>query len=345
MIINKRRNKEEEKINTQVKNGTISVVKQYKYLGEWYNEKGNKDVSLEKRKLRVNYFLREIKKYGDVRRVGRMALEIRQKIYETVVVPTLFANIETWSHISDMEIKELENLQYRILKGMFGMPLCTPYWGIIAESGIWPVTSRIHYRKIMLFHNIVQSEDKRLIKEIVQDQLKAPYGQCWTMGIKSICEKYGIDIEKLKAREKKVVKKEIKEKIIKDIEKSVNDKKQEMKKLRWVKGFGKETYMKDLSTEDAMLIMKTRLNMIEVKSNFRGKYKTEVCELCEQEEDTTEHLFTCEKLEKIRGDDLTIESLKYPSKRLAEFIKLAMIKKKIVHLGIAGSHDQGQKTL
>ena len=40
--------------------------------------------------------------------------------------------------------------------------------------------------------------------------------------------------------------------------------------------------------------MKTRLNMLELKANFRGKYKNELCDLCEKEEDNTEHLFECE---------------------------------------------------
>ena len=138
----------------------------YKYLGEWYAQEGNREMNLKKRNQKVEFFLKEILKYGDEGKVGELALEVRQKIYETVVIPNLFANIETWSKVEEKEFKELENMQYRILKGMFGLPQCTPYWGIIAESGIWPIKYKIEYKKLMLFQNIIQSDNKRLIKEI-----------------------------------------------------------------------------------------------------------------------------------------------------------------------------------
>ena len=98
-------------------------------------------------KKKVEYLLKEIKNYGDEGKVGKLALEVRQKIYETVVVPTLYANVETWSEIDDKEAKELENMQLRILRGMFELPMCTPYWGIIAESGVWPIRKKLNIRK------------------------------------------------------------------------------------------------------------------------------------------------------------------------------------------------------
>ena len=107
----------------------------------------------------------------------------------------MFANVETWSQIKESEYKQLENMQYRILKGMFSLPQCTPYWGIIAESGIWPVRCIIEYKKIRLFQNIIQSEEKRLIKEIVEDQIKHPYGNFWVNGIVDISNKYEIRFE------------------------------------------------------------------------------------------------------------------------------------------------------
>ena len=129
---------------------------------------------MKKRNMKVDFFIKEIKKYGDVNKVGEIAIEVRLKIYEMVVVPTLYANIETWSHIKEAERNELEKIQGKILKGMFNLPQSTPYWGILAETGIWPIMCKIEYKKIMLFQNIIQSEEKRLIKEIVEDQIRAP---------------------------------------------------------------------------------------------------------------------------------------------------------------------------
>ena len=118
----KGKKKEEECIKTQVRKGEISMVKDYKYLGEWYTQSGSREMSFKKRNHKVEFVLREIKRYGDESKVGMLALEVRKKIYETVVVPTLFANVETWSTVNENERKELESMQYRILRGMFELP-------------------------------------------------------------------------------------------------------------------------------------------------------------------------------------------------------------------------------
>ena len=46
-------------------------------------------------------------------------------------------------------------------------------------------------------------------------------------------------------------------------------------------------------------IMKLRLNMIDVKCNYKGKYKNDlICPVCKIENDTTEHLFECNIIRK-----------------------------------------------
>ena len=205
LVIDKKAKKADIQVRTEVKCGKISSVNEYKYLGEWYSLNGSKEVSIKTRNKKVEYLLKEIRKYGDVNKVGKMALEVRKKVYETVVVPTLFANTETWSNVTENELNELEKMQYKILREIYEQPQSTPYWGIIAESGIWPVAHRIEYKKIMLFHSIINSEEKRLIKEIIEDQLRSPYGLCWTKSIVNICNKYNIKSNGMRGYTKKAL--------------------------------------------------------------------------------------------------------------------------------------------
>ena len=44
--------------------------------------------------------------------------------------------------------------------------------------------------------------------------------------------------------------------------------------------------------------MKLRLNMLELKCNYKGKENNEICDLCGDENDTTEHLFECRAVKK-----------------------------------------------
>ena len=41
LIINPKRKNKEEKLNNQLKQGEIQRTSEYRYLGEWYTEKGN----------------------------------------------------------------------------------------------------------------------------------------------------------------------------------------------------------------------------------------------------------------------------------------------------------------
>ncbi len=49
-----------------------------------------------------------------------------------------------------------------------------PYFGLLAETGIWPVEQLIEARKILLMNNIMNSKGERLIKEIFEEQLVDP---------------------------------------------------------------------------------------------------------------------------------------------------------------------------
>ena len=41
-------------------------------------------------------------------------------------------------------------------------------------------------------------------------------------------------------------------------------------------------------------MIKIRLNMIEAKCNYKGKFKTDLkCDLCKHDNDTTEHILEC----------------------------------------------------
>lgn len=116
-------------------------------------------------------------KYVNVNKVGNMALEVRKRIYETVAASTLFDNIDTWSNIMENELNTLEKMQYRILRGMYEQPQGTPSWGIMADSVIWSVAYRVEHKKIMLLHNMLNSEEKRLTRD-TRRSTKSPV---WTV--------------------------------------------------------------------------------------------------------------------------------------------------------------------
>ena len=104
----------------------------------------------------------------------------------------------------------------------------------------------------------------------------------------------------------------------------------EKTKLRFLNDYSLKPYIKNLEFKECITIIKLRLNMIETKCNFKGNYiNNKLCEICQENIDTTEHLFECKKLNNInwqfKKEDIKLEE---PSPKLAEFINKAILKRK-----------------
>ena len=77
VLVIENKKKKVEQVKGRVKNGEIQRVSKYKYLGEWYSEKGDHALGIQKRKEKIEYLTHEIMKYGSIWRVGNMALQVR----------------------------------------------------------------------------------------------------------------------------------------------------------------------------------------------------------------------------------------------------------------------------
>ena len=50
--------------------------------------------------------------------------------------------------------------------------------------------------------------------------------------------------------------------------------------------------------------MQMRLNMTELKANYKGKYEDTLCPACGEEEETTEHVIQCPDYQEMVGHDV-----------------------------------------
>merc|ERR1711915_225163 len=114
-------------------------------------------------------------------------------------------------------------------------------------------------------------------------------------------EKYKIEIC-LKGENPTKIKNEIKK--INDQE--IREKIKEGKKTKIMYEYNKK-YIEKFHYEEARAIFMLITRMIDVKANYKNKYRNIECEICKVEENT-EHLFKCQKYidlnEKIRGGTL-----------------------------------------
>ena len=287
------RTEEIEDIDVHIKQGKIKRTNEYEYLGNWINEKGNIDRQLEKMETRAQDAIRICNDMCSQSKIGGMEFSAKKLVYETVAVRMVFYNIEVWTNLRKKDQEKLETIQGKILKGIFGLPLSTPYWGILYELDILPIHLLLTYQKLMLYHSLINSDEERTAKQIVIQQETLKHQHCWygNLNLEAECINIILDKNRLLGMKKSTWKKFVKKKIQEAFQKEFEEKKKSMKKLRFLNSKATQTYLQQLTNQTARMALIIRLNMFESMTHNFGVRKN--CSLCGNKDDTTEHAFEC----------------------------------------------------
>ena len=234
----------EGELASEVTNGKLEKVNKYKYLGNWIDNTGQCELNILKRKEKGGRVVKKILDMAHQSRVGRQEIPLKLELYKPVNLPTLLYNLEAWGKIRPKELIELEKTQGQVLRCLMGLPTTTPYIGVLYETGIWRVEEMLVYKRMMLYHNIMNSKDSRVVKKVMkEEEINGPPG-CWLEKVKEDADEMEIVINeegckrKMKSEFKREVKKKIQKKMISKL------KSLETTKLRTVaiEGFGKKNY-------------------------------------------------------------------------------------------------------
>ena len=224
--------KENEEPGIELKRGTVGKAKEYKYLGNWIDEKGDIGRQITEIEKKVIAMEREIKRICSEGHLGRFSTEGRLTVYERTVVPVITYNLETWTNIKDKEWEQLEKIQGRMIKRLLQIPETTPTWGILKETGIWPIEHQVNYQRLMLLQNLLNSEENRLGRRIIESQSEEGIEYGWYQGTVKVARKYGLEEDEVEKVTKKEWKRKVKEKIREEIEETARNKEKKMKKMR-----------------------------------------------------------------------------------------------------------------
>ena len=182
------------------------------------NKSGNlKDHILElNRKCEV--INREISAIGAKHQVGKEEIRVKLKLYKTCLMPALLYGLEAWGKIDKDEMNEIEKIQGRALKRIFNLPISTSYIGLIMETGTWPANQRVQHSTMMLYHNIMNSDHKRIARKILVEQTKSNNKNTMISKVQQIAQEIGVKLKNVENMSKSKWKKQVKEKIGKSIE-------------------------------------------------------------------------------------------------------------------------------
>ena len=188
-------------------------------LGTWYDESGDYRINITKRTETLQFMIATVKYHAHPKNIGVYATQARLNLAEVVVIPSILYNAEAYHVHQEEEIATLERIQHKILVGILQLPATTPYYALLMETGWWTMRGRLAYRKLMLYHNIITSDNKRVIKKVLKVQQEYQRSTTWYASIKDLMITYSIDMnpeDTLKSRWKKEVKQKINSKM--DIE-------------------------------------------------------------------------------------------------------------------------------
>ena len=222
MIVNEKKGTKNT-VTAKVKNGEFQLVEEYKYLGTWMDKSGKYKINIQKRKKKIPFMITSVKAIANDKNMGRLSTQARLKLIETVTIPSLIYNAEAYPSYTKIEINELEAIQGRIIRDILEVPGTTPYLALLLETGMLTLEARLDYKKSMLYHNIINSDETRIIKKIIMEQRNFARKGTWYHGITLILKKYGVT-DNPECVNKSKWKKTVKECIRRKTEESIKDK-------------------------------------------------------------------------------------------------------------------------
>ena len=86
-------------------------------------------------------------------------------------------------------MNEIQKIQGRALKRIFNLPILTSYIGLIMETGTWPANQRVKYSILMLYHNIMNSDHRRVSRKILAEQAKNDHKNTMFSKVQQIVQK------------------------------------------------------------------------------------------------------------------------------------------------------------
>ena len=224
-----------EAVEEKVKEGLVQETKEYKYVGLFVNEKGNLSTHLEFLRGKARICMKELMRIGHEANVGKEALRVKLKLLVSTINVALVK--EVWEGTTSREYEQLEKIQSECLKRILNLPVSTPYYGILMETGLWPLQNLVWYRKLMLYHSIVKSKERRLAKIVWTQQHRYDMPNSFDYNIKKICKTLGLNCEPsfIGTLLKSTWKRSVKSSIVSYLQTKLHPMVQSMTKLRFIK--------------------------------------------------------------------------------------------------------------
>ena len=288
-----------------------------KYLRDLISKDGR---NLKNIKARVNKgkgIVQKILNILDGIPFGKLYFQVAVLLRNSLLVSSLLCNSEAWFNLTHAELELLESVDLMLLRSIMKAPKSTPKEMFFLELGVLPLREMIRERRLHFVHYILSQEENSLIVKVFEKQLKNCTAKDWVKTVIDDLEKVGLNVtfEEIKsirkAKWKSMVKKSITEHSFTYLE-NIKQSHSKVKELEYEK-LKTQTYFLpnklNIYKEDIHLIFRMRCKVVNLKMNMKGIYDAYECKVCQNEDESQEHVYECKEIWKLRKKDY----LKIPS--------------------------------
>ena len=266
--------------------------------------------------------------------LGFQVYNTAKLFHQSIFINGALTNMETWPNCTSARIQSFERLEQMYFRKVLSAHSKTPIESIYLELGVIPLTFQLMKRRIMYLQLILKRNDDEITKQVILAQTNDCYDGDFLAQTEKDMKNLSITRKYLTSVSKETLKLQLVEKVNEAAFQFLMSKAENHSKVNkelYTSCEGSSYFSDSRFTPDlANLLFKFRTRGFLVKNNFRNNYRNTniMCPLCEDSDDTQEHLFECKAMR-----DVTIEDVQYNdifSSETEVLLNVAMNLKRIV---------------
>ena len=284
--------------NLTVNNEKIKLVNVAKYLGDSFNSKGSYADLCKERVDRARGSTHELLALCREVTFGTQQIETMLILYQSIFLPRLIYNCESWSNLKTKDYQALQSVQLSYLRSVMEVPGLTPIAALFLELSVLPIKFEIEQRQLFFLKRILDKDPDDPVHAVYKEQLNYNFEENWANYIFQLRHTYNLplndeNIKKMTLSQwKSVVKSAIRQDAFMQLTiQCANNRKTSHLKYE---SFVRASYLKKLDPSIARVIFKARTRMFDIKVNYKRKYKFSVdYPFCKYYDETFDHIFKC----------------------------------------------------
>jgi hypothetical protein len=232
----------------------------------------------------------------------------------------LLTNSEAWLRLTSKEIRCLERVDEMLLRKLLETPISTPGASLYLETGSVPLKFILKGKRIKYLHHILTRNRQALISQVFWAQVRQPAEGDWCTVVQEDLATLGLaelTFDEISNMSKYAVKNLVRQQMKDSAFKELTTRKMNLSKMSTLEydTLQMQPYLSEQSTSNRhkQVEFRWRTRMTKVGWNFGLKTK---CPLCNNADDTQEHLLICSVL--------TDDHLEAQTHALAKRVEIAL---------------------